>query len=178
MINEKKHPNWLWDRKTTKKTAQNILKDGQSDKFVELAALLLSRKNIPKEVFGEYIEKIVFVKNWARIKKCMRKNNWNHPRIIFWQAIYENLLNTYKEKGIKIRKTKSTNRNDELCQSLGKTLKHCRVEAQLTQRDLARKLNISQQIISSIENGKENPSIQTIKKIAKALNKNVRIVIE
>ena len=43
------------------------------------------------EVFKEYINREDFFICWNRIKKQMRKNSWNDPRIEYWQAIYDTL---------------------------------------------------------------------------------------
>ncbi|MBH8605908.1 helix-turn-helix domain-containing protein [Thermoactinomyces sp. CICC 10522] len=45
----------------------------------------------------------------------------------------------------------------------------------LTQRDLARKLNTKQSVISRIENGEQNISLAYLNKIADALNAEVEI---
>ncbi|VAX34833.1 hypothetical protein MNBD_UNCLBAC01-1472 [hydrothermal vent metagenome] len=165
---------WLWDRKISLRKVKSVLKDDQNIQFVSLCALLLSRKNIPKEVFGVYLDKQVFVQNWHRIKKQMRKDQWNSPRIVFWQAIYEKLLEIFKDKGVIFRKPKSASSCDEFCRNVGKGIKEQRRSQDLSQKDLAKKLGISQQIISRIERG-GNTSLLTIKKIADVLNKIVSI---
>ena len=45
----------------------------------------------------------------------------------------------------------------------------------LSQLQLAKKLDVSQQMVSSIENGYGNPSIQTLERIADALKLNLII---
>lgn len=52
-----------------------------------------------------------------------------------------------------------------------------RIEAGLSQRELARKAKIPQSTISRVERG-ENTNIATVAKIAKALNGSLRITIQ
>tara|TARA_B100000508_G_scaffold135863_1_gene128150 strand:- start:1809 stop:2015 length:207 start_codon:yes stop_codon:yes gene_type:complete len=51
----------------------------------------------------------------------------------------------------------------------GKNLKRIRTEKAMSQGDIARTLNVSRGYISNIENGKQNLTITTIGKLAKAL---------
>lgn len=52
---------------------------------------------------------------------------------------------------------------------LGKNLKRIRTEKGITQGDIVRALGISRSFVSNIENGKTNPTLSTISKIASAL---------
>ena len=169
---------WLWDRKISLKEIKRILKDDQHDRFVEISALLFSRKNTPREVFGDYIGMERFVKNWPRIKKQMRRNNWNDPRIIYWHAVYKRLTKSYKEKGIPVRAPGVPDNNDELCTRVGNRIKALREKNNLTQKALAERLGISQQIVSRVERGKTNISLLTLKKIANVFNRKVVIELE
>ena len=53
---------------------------------------------------------------------------------------------------------------------LGKNLKRIRTEKGITQGDIVRTLGVSRSFVSNIENGKTNPTLSTISKLAKALN--------
>ena len=53
---------------------------------------------------------------------------------------------------------------------LGKNLKRIRTEKGITQGDIVRNLGVSRSFVSNIENGKTNPTLSTISKIAKALD--------
>ena len=169
--------NWLWDRKITESKAKKILKDPENDRFVPLAAVLLARTNEPKVIFKEYIDPVVFCHHWANIKRKMRKDKWNEPKIIFWQAIYETLIERLQEKGtiISIRKRRVV--KNELYAETGKKIASFRKGQGLSQKDLAKKLGVSQQLISRIESGNENTSLATLSNIARALNKKVDIVL-
>lgn len=158
---------WLWDRRIGIQEAKGILKNPEDRRFIIMASLLLSRKAEPKEVFT-YIEPLIFCKNWHAIKKNMRKDTWAEPRIVFWQAIYEKLLEKYRTKGVTFR-VSNNHVKDELCKRVGENIRMLRKEKLLSQKKLARMLHISQQVISRIEQGKENISLVTLHKIANAL---------
>jgi len=53
---------------------------------------------------------------------------------------------------------------------LGQNLKRIRTKKAISQGDIARELGVSRGFVSTIENGKTNPTLSTITKIAKALN--------
>jgi transcriptional regulator with XRE-family HTH domain len=52
---------------------------------------------------------------------------------------------------------------------LGRNLKRIRTAKDITQGDIVRKLNVGRGFISNIENGKANPTLSTIAKLAKAI---------
>jgi transcriptional regulator with XRE-family HTH domain len=53
---------------------------------------------------------------------------------------------------------------------LGLNLKRIRTKKAISQGDIARELGVSRGFVSTIENGKTNPTLSTITKIAKALS--------
>lgn len=54
-------------------------------------------------------------------------------------------------------------------EKLGSNLKRIRKEKGISQGDIGRELKVSRGFISTIENGKTNPTLSTISKLAKAL---------
>ncbi len=168
---------WLWDRRLSIAKVKGILKDPDSPRFVEFVALLLSRKNIPKEIFSLYVTPLVFCKNWHRIKRQMRKDRWNDPRIEFWQQIYNVLLDKYKKEGMVIKEVKKSHA-DPFCKYIGNKIRKIRKQKALNQAELAKKTGMSQQIISRIEKGNENVSIITLKKIADALGVKIDLEVK
>jgi len=168
---------WLWDKKISISKAKRILKDIQASEFVPLAALLFARKNEPKVVFKEYIAPLTFCRYWAKIKKRMRQDKWNEPRIIFWQAIYEALVEKFRKKGVDIFIKEKKLIKNKLYAETGKKIAGCRKEQRLSQKNLAKKLGVSQQLISRIESGNENASLETLSNIAKALNRKINIAL-
>ena len=61
---------------------------------------------------------------------------------------------------------------------IGATLKKARLEKGLTQEQLAKLLHTKKTAISRIENHAEDIRLSTLEKYAKALDKEVKIVIE
>lgn len=166
---------WLWDRKMSGVRVKKIFKNPHHAKFIELASLLLSRKNTPKEIFGVYMNPLLFCQNWLKIKRRMRKDKWNIPRIEFWQAIYEKLIESYKKKGVIVKKGKVEKFSDSFFKEIGREIQNIRNEKHLTQAELARKMHTSQQVISRIERGEENISLLTLKKIAARLGVKIEL---
>jgi len=56
---------------------------------------------------------------------------------------------------------------------LGLNLKRTRTKKSISQGDIARDLGVSRGFISTIENGKTNPTLATIAKLAKALGVSI-----
>jgi DNA-binding XRE family transcriptional regulator len=164
---------WLWDRKLTDADARNILRHQDSPNFIQTAALLLSRKNTPRDVFKDYLDPVVFCGRWQAIKRKMRQDSWSEPRIIFWQAVYENLIEKYRKKGLTFRKEIIA--QDPLCAVVGKRIAALRQGQGKTQKEFAHKIGVSQQLVSRIEKGGENISLKTLKNIARALNVKIDI---
>tara|TARA_B100000508_G_C11463280_1_gene280256 strand:+ start:1878 stop:2084 length:207 start_codon:yes stop_codon:yes gene_type:complete len=61
---------------------------------------------------------------------------------------------------------------------LGKNLKRIRTEKGISQGDIVRTLGVSRSFISNIENGKTNPTLATIAKLAKALDVPIEDLIK
>lgn len=55
-------------------------------------------------------------------------------------------------------------------QKFGKNMREIRLEKGMSQGDVCRALNLDPAYISNIENGKQNLTISTMEKIAKALD--------
>lgn len=52
----------------------------------------------------------------------------------------------------------------------GECIKKRRIECGLTQKELGHLIDVSQQMVAQYENGERNPKIETLKKMANALN--------
>ena len=61
--------------------------------------------------------------------------------------------------------------------SIGENIKKIRKEKGITQKELGKMLGVSQSAIGQFENDKSNPKIETIVKIANALDVNVSCLI-
>ena len=57
----------------------------------------------------------------------------------------------------------------EISLKLGQNLKRIRMKKKMSQGDIARALDVHRAYISGIENGKRNPTLATIQKLANAL---------
>lgn len=157
--------NLFWDRKIGLDQVKDILKDPAHPRFVEYAALMLSRTNEIKRVFAEFLDKKVFCINWRRIKAKMRRNKWNDERIILWDEVYKVLS---KDLGIKKSRKETTHRHYETYQ-VGKVIKETRDKKGWSQKELARRARVSQQLISFMERGSLNFSFETLMKVTSAL---------
>lgn len=169
--------NWLWDRDISSRKLKKIFGNINDPAFTRWAAVLLSRNNVPREVFSKYIQAIDFCRCWNDIKKIMRRDKWNDPRIDFWQAIYEGLLAKYRREGTKVFISKKKKTTYRICKEVGNDIKMLRKRKGLTQKMLAEKLKVSQQLISRIESGYENISLLVLDKIAKQLGVIVKVGI-
>jgi len=58
---------------------------------------------------------------------------------------------------------------DKISEQLGKNMKRIRAKKNMSQGDIARALEVDRGYISNIENGKKNPTLATIQKLANAL---------
>lgn len=56
---------------------------------------------------------------------------------------------------------------------LGRNLKRIRTKKKISQGDIARALKVARSFVSDLENGKRNPTLDTISKLAKAINVSV-----
>jgi len=168
---------WLQDRKITGKQAKKILSSPGDERFIPLAALLFARNNSPKEALGAYISPRDFCCYWAMIKKRMRTDYWNNPRIEFWQAIYESVRDKLRRKGVVIKSSCGKREPDEFFCAVGSRIKALRGERGMSQKDLARKMKVSQQIISRVESGRFNVSLGILRKVVKNLNGSIKFDI-
>ncbi|MCB9820321.1 helix-turn-helix transcriptional regulator [Candidatus Nomurabacteria bacterium] len=61
---------------------------------------------------------------------------------------------------------------------LGKNLKKLRLEKKFSQGNLAEKLEVDRAYISNIENGRMNPTLSTLEKIAQALKVSIKELVD
>jgi transcriptional regulator with XRE-family HTH domain len=61
---------------------------------------------------------------------------------------------------------------------LGENLKKLRIKKNLSQGDLAKKLEVDRAYISNIENGRMNPTLSTLEKIADALEISIKDLVK
>ena len=61
---------------------------------------------------------------------------------------------------------------------LGKNLKRIRTKKNVSQGDIARALKVGRSFITNIENGKTNPTLATIARLAKAVGVSVHDLLK
>ena len=165
--------NWLWDSQLSEAEARKILKDESHPKFDIYVEKLLSRVSNPKTIF-KIVDEATFCRKWPSIKKRMKKDQWLASKVVFWQIIYERLHERLRERGIKIRKIQKTKIPPERAK-LALQIKNTRMKLGYTQKDMAKKLGVIQQYISKVESGRENVSVDTLKRIADVFGKGLVI---
>lgn len=163
--------NLFWDKKISIEAVKKILSDDTHLRFIEFAALLLSRTNDAKAVFGSYLGKVEFCKNWRQIKSRMRKNRWADERIIFWDEVYKVVK---KKVRLRIPKRKPKLLTSET-KRIGDIIKEARKAKGWTQKGLAEKAGVSQQLVSFVERGYSSFSFKTLKKITTVLGLMIAI---
>jgi DNA-binding transcriptional regulator YiaG len=166
--------NWLWDTRIPKDEVRRILRDEENPRFPHYAEKLLARTADPVVIF-KWIDEQTFCRKWPTIKKRLQKDRWIAARVLFWQTIYERLLVRFKENGIKIRRPSQEQISPERRQ-LAAQIRRLRERIGFSQKDVARRLGVIQQYVSKLESGRENVSVDTLKRVAGAFG--CRLVIK
>ncbi len=149
--------NWLWDTSLSEARVKRILKNEKDPRFYIYAEKLFSRVSNPKVAFG-FIPKEIFCRNWPAIHKRIQKDTWIQGRADFWQNIYEKALSISPER-----------------LSIAEQIKNIRLQLGYTQKEMAKRLGVIQQFISKLESGRENLTVDTLKRIAEVLGKQLTI---
>jgi len=163
---------WQWSVPDNEKKIKAVLKDSENPRFLLYAAQLFHRLRDPKKAFL-YIDKVTFCREWPEIKKLIRKNSYYSDAPGFWQKIYDSIKTELRKDGVKITTVKKLISPERL--AIAEQIKALRKEKGYTQKELADKMKVIQQYISTIESGRENFSIETVASIAKALDKKLSI---
>ena len=167
--------NWLWDSRLDEKKVRKILEDEDHPKFNLYAEKLFSRVSDPGMAF-DFINEISFCKQWPGLKRRIRRDRWLRDRVAFWQTIYERVYEKLKEKGIKIREPEEIKIPQERLR-LAHQIRDIRIKLGYTQKDIAKKLGVIQQYISKIETGRENISVDTLKRIADVFGRRLFVYL-
>jgi DNA-binding XRE family transcriptional regulator len=159
--------NWLWDTRLSQRRVKQILKDEGNPRFYIYAEKLFSRTQDPKTAFA-FIPKRVFLKQWPVIKKRVEKDTWAQEKAKRWQAFYDQSL-----KALPKPVEASAER-----MNIAQQIRDIRIKNGYTQRDMAQKLGVIQQYVSNLETGRENFTVDTLKRIALILNKQLDIQLK
>lgn len=66
----------------------------------------------------------------------------------------------------------------EISKKFGKTVRKIRLRKELSQGDIAKRLNVHRSYVSGIERGIRNPSLKVVERFAKALEVEVKNLIK
>ena len=105
------------------------------------------------------------IKNWP-------KDEWTREKAAFWKATYLRLTKELKAKGERFRQPARLE-IDFFDRQLIETVKKCRKDAFMSQKELAEFMGYSQQYISRIETGREKIGPDFLKKLAKTTNQKL-----
>ncbi|MBF0522878.1 MAG: helix-turn-helix transcriptional regulator [Candidatus Omnitrophica bacterium] len=156
--------NWLWDTRLSETRVKKILEDEKNPRFYIYAEKLFSRVGSPQTAFS-YIPKEVFCRQWPVIKQRIDKDAWSKGKADSWQKIYDQISAQLDVHG------------NALSERMGiaQQIKEVRLQLGYTQVEMAEKLGVIQQFISKLETGRENLTIDTLKRIADVFEKKLII---
>jgi len=156
--------NWLWDTSLSETRVKKILKNERNPRFYIYAEKLFSRISNPETAFS-YVPKEVFCRHWPIIKQRIDKDTWNKGKADFWQKIYDQIVAQLDIHGSAL--------SERL--SIAQQIKENRLHLGYTQAEMAKKMGVIQQFISKLETGRENLTIDTLKRIADVFEKKLII---
>ncbi len=81
----------------------------------------------------------------------------------------------YKQKLLKDPEFKKLYEDSQPEFEIAKAIIHARIENKITQKELAKRINTTQSVISRLEQGRTSPSIALLKKVATALNTTLQV---
>jgi len=82
---------------------------------------------------------------------------------------------TYKQKLLKNPEFKKLYKESQPEFEIAKAIIRARIENKITQKELAKKMNTTQSVISRVEQAKTSPSISFLKRLAAALNTTLQV---
>ncbi|HAM41876.1 MAG TPA: hypothetical protein DDX89_02110 [Candidatus Omnitrophica bacterium] len=167
--------NWYWDLRLPFETIKAILVDDRNPRFARVAGKLLARTKDPDEVFA-LITPLAFCRRFRAIQREISKDEWTKDQAAFWRATYERHLRELREAGVRVRQ-EAPREPDPFTNDVLARLRSCREEANLSQEALAGALGCSQQFVSGIESGREKPTLDYLRKFAKAANCDFDIIL-
>ena len=84
---------------------------------------------------------------------------------------------THKRQLLRDPKVRKALKESELEFQIAKSIIEARIKMGLTQKELARRLNTKQSVISRVETVKTTPSLSFLKRLAKTLHASLRVEI-
>ncbi len=165
--------NWLWDTRLTDARVRQILKDEKNPRFYIYAEKLFSRVSNPPLAFS-YIPREVFYRHWPVIRQRINKDVWNRGRADFWQGIYDRISEQLKAKDAQLVAAGISPERISVAQQI----RNIRVQLGYTQKEMAKRLGVIQQFVSKLETGRENLTVDTLKRIADVFEKKLIIQLD
>ena len=156
--------NWLWDTRLSDAKVKKILHDEGNPRFYIYAEKLFSRVSDPEAAFS-YIPKEAFYRHWPIIKQRIDRDAWSRGRADVWQKMYDQTAARLNVHGSALSER----------MGLARQIKDIRLQLGYTQAEMAKKLGVIQQFISKLETGRENLTVDTLKKIADVFGKKLTI---
>lgn len=83
--------------------------------------------------------------------------------------------NTFKKKLLQNPEFKKLYEESQPEYEIARAIIRARIENKITQKELAKKMNTTQSVISRVEQGKTSPSISLLKRLAAALNTTLQV---
>jgi len=152
---------YFWDLNEAELAkTRRVLRTPNHPRFAQRMTTLLSRCDQPTELFS-VLPKKNFIEAWPIIRSYwIRRERTSHHRD-WWETLYEQMVET--------NATKTTGRSSAIFQKLGDAIKEKRVVLGLNQKQLAQRTQLSQSVVSQIEDGKKNITLFTLIRLCKVL---------
>ncbi|OGX41443.1 MAG: hypothetical protein A3C53_00525 [Omnitrophica WOR_2 bacterium RIFCSPHIGHO2_02_FULL_68_15] len=158
--------NWHWDLNLSPDAINAILTNDQHPQFAYVAARLLSSTDDSKYVFS-LMTPLVLYRNFPAIRRALQRDQWKQETLVLWEATYRRYAREFKEAGVRVRR-KSVLAVDPLTAAVLEQMQAARARAGITQHELAKQLQCSQQLVSAIERGREKLTIDYLRRFAEA----------
>ena len=165
--------NWLWDTRLSETRVKKILKDEGNPRFYIYAEKLFSRISNSQTAFS-YIPQEVFYRHWPVIKQRINKDAWSRGRADFWQNVYNRIREQLKAKEAQLVAAGISPERISVAQQI----RNIRVQLGYTQEEMAKRLGVIQQFVSKLETGRENLTVDTLKRIADVFDKKLVIQLD
>ena len=145
------------------------------DELIRLTYLLSSKSsNNPEQMVVDSFDLHYLSEQQKKLKKALRRRKYNLSLIkdivmsIITKAVIIIVEKISTTSLYKLRSNYSEERKIT-AMKIGNSIKFVRVTKNISQKDLAKKLKISQNYLSLIENDRKEPSLTLLKKISNAL---------
>lgn len=140
------------------------LKNPEHPQFAERMVTLLTRCDQPKELFSA-VPKETFLKAWPKIRSAWIKRIRQSDQRSWWETMYEQLAEAADKKNLPAKGEPSVH-----FAKFGMLLKAKRLDAGLSQSQLAKRTGLAQPVISQIEEGRKNITLLTLIRLCKVLD--------